>query len=90
MSQTTPPASAWTQTLPIPTWLGVVLLVAIGPADTLAARLVPAESTLELSRELRELSIKVDDLSEQVEEMRSDDRDISRILQELLSRREED
>jgi hypothetical protein len=89
MSETTPSASPWGQSVPVPTWLGFVLLIALGPADTLAARLVPAETELELARRVEELSVRVEELSRQMDQMRDEDRDLAGVLQEVLDRLDE-
>jgi hypothetical protein len=89
MSETTPSGSPWGQSVPVPTWLGLVLLIALGPADTLAARLVPAETEIELARRVEELASRVEELSRQMDEMRDDDRDLAGVLQEVLERLEQ-
>ena len=89
MSETTPSGSPWGQSVPVPTWLGLLLLIALGPADTLAARLVPAETEIELARKVEEISGRVEELSRQMDEMRDDDRDLAGVLQEVLERLDE-
>lgn len=86
MSEVTPPSSPWGQSVPVPTWLGLVLLIALGPADTLAARLVPPQTEVELARRVEELASRVEELSRQMDEMRDDDRDLAGVLQEVLER----
>tara|TARA_R100000655_G_scaffold12874_2_gene29357 strand:- start:866 stop:1072 length:207 start_codon:yes stop_codon:yes gene_type:complete len=61
-----------THEVSVPSWLIVAAVLGMGPADTLASKLVTGPEYAELSSSIQVLSRRVDELSHEVERLQKD------------------
>ena len=78
------PATALSAQVPVPTWAILLMTMALGPGDTLAASLIRGPEAAQLAAEVSDLKESVAELSKRVEDMQDRDAELMQLLIQQL------
>jgi hypothetical protein len=70
--------------VPVPTWAILLVTMALGPGDTIAASFIAAPEAAHLAAQVADLSDTVADLSDKVEALQERDAELMRVLLQKL------